>query len=40
MWKLKRVLIFALSTPLEREAKKYILENFDISLDAVDVVEG
>ncbi|MBD8925882.1 MAG: DUF3990 domain-containing protein [[Eubacterium] rectale] len=32
--------IFTLSTPLEREAKKYILDNFNISLDGIDIVKG
>lgn len=32
--------IFTLSTPLEREAKKYILDNFNISLDEIDIVKG
>ena len=32
--------IFTLSTPLEREAKKYILGNFNISLDGIDIVKG
>ena len=32
--------IFTLLTPLEREAKKYILDNFNISLDGIDIVKG
>ena len=32
--------IFTLTSPLEREAKRYILENFDISLEGVDIVKG
>lgn len=32
--------IFTLSTPMEREAKKYILDNFNISLDGIDIVKG
>ncbi len=32
--------IFTLATPLEREAKKYILDNFNISLDGIDIVKG
>ena len=32
--------IFTLSTPLERAAKKYILDNFNISLDGIDIVKG
>ena len=32
--------IFTLSTPLERGAKKYILDNFNISLDGIDIVKG
>lgn len=32
--------IFTLSTPLEREAKKYIMDNFNISLDGIDIVKG
>lgn len=32
--------IFTLSTPLEREAKKYILDNFNISLEGIDIVKG
>ena len=32
--------IFTLTTPLEHEAKKYILDNFNISLDGIDIVKG
>lgn len=32
--------IFTLTTPLEREAKQYILDNFNISLDGIDIVKG